>query len=231
MAGGVEEDAAGEERRHLRGVAEGRPEVGQVVVGVAAAVPVHVLADGHVGQGVHVGPGVRGRHHVLGHVAEAGVVDRAPRLGAGHADAARGAVVEDLERRVAREERHARVAGRRQRVGATLANQAGRLDQLLGRHLADRPDLRRLASSFVSSRLAAGTVALLERPPDALGRERQVADRRRRWPRARRPPRPPRRTAARPRSCPLTPYGPGPSAFSTISLCSSRGRSMLVGIR
>ena len=69
------------------GVAVDRPEVGQVLVGVAAAVPVHVVADGHVGQGVHVGARVRRRHDVLGHVAEAGVVDRAPGLGAGDPDA------------------------------------------------------------------------------------------------------------------------------------------------
>ncbi len=30
---------------------------------------------------------------------------------------------------------------------------------------------------------------------------------------------------------PFEPYGPGPSAFSTTSLSSLRGRSMLVGIR
>ena len=79
-------------------------------------------------------PGMRRRHHVLGHVAEAGIVDRPPRLGSGHADPARGPVVEDLERRVAGEERHARVARRGQRVGPPFADEARRLHDLRGRH-------------------------------------------------------------------------------------------------
>jgi len=138
--GGVDQHAAGEERRHPGGVAVGGTEVRQVLVGIAAAVPVHVVVHGHVGQGVHVGARVRRRHDVLGHVPEARVVDRPPGLRARHPDPSRRAVVEDLEGRVSREERHAREADRRQRDHAALPDQPRRPHDLLRRQPIDRSD-------------------------------------------------------------------------------------------
>ena len=164
--------------RHLAASRYSRAEVGQVLVGVPAAVPVHVVADGHVGERVHVGARVRGRHHVLGHVAETGVVDRAPRLGAGDPDAARGPVVEDLERRVAREQRHAREAGRRQRDRSAPRGRAGRPRTTCSAgSVADRADVRAVVASSTRPPARLGPSSpVLQRAPDALGRQRQVAD-------------------------------------------------------
>ena len=57
-----------------------------------AAVPAVVVPDRHVRVRVDVRAGVRGAHHQLAHVAQAGVVGRAPRLVAGRADPLRRAV-------------------------------------------------------------------------------------------------------------------------------------------
>src|SRR3712207_8522471 len=57
----VQQHPAGDERRQLRAVTDLRPPVTEVLAGGAAAVPVVVLADGHVGQGVDVRAAVRDR--------------------------------------------------------------------------------------------------------------------------------------------------------------------------
>ena len=118
-----------------------RAKVGEVLVGCSAAEPMHVVPDRHMGQGVHVRPGVRRRHDVLGHVAETGVVDGTPRLGSGHPDPAWGPVVEHLERRMAGEEGHARVSHRGQRDHPPFANESGGPYDLLGWQAADWTDV------------------------------------------------------------------------------------------
>ena len=66
----------------LDAVAELRPAVAEVLAGVAAAVPVVVLADGHVRERVDVRAAVRRAADRLGHVAEVDLVARPPGLDA-----------------------------------------------------------------------------------------------------------------------------------------------------
>ena len=107
MAGHVVEDAAPPERRDLGRVAAsaGRSRRGRVRAEPPcqrSSSPTVMCACASM-----CAPRVLAAQHELAHVAEAGVVRRPPRLVAGRADALRRAVGEDLERRVAGEQRHA----------------------------------------------------------------------------------------------------------------------------
>ena len=129
VAGHVVEHAAPPDRRDLGGVALERAEVAEVGAG-RAAVPAVVVADRHVRVGVDVRAGVGRAHHELAHVAQAGVVGRAPRLVAGRADALRRAVGDDLERRVPGEQRHLREPLAGEPVHAAGPDQPGQLAHL-----------------------------------------------------------------------------------------------------
>src|ERR1700722_11388610 len=81
-----------------------------------AAKPVVVIADCHMGERVDMGARVGSREYVLAHIAETGVVAQPPGLGARDSDALRRPVSQDLKRRMARKERHARKAVQRQGI-------------------------------------------------------------------------------------------------------------------
>ena len=120
--GHVVEDAAPPQRRDLRRVAGERAEVAELRAR-RAAVPAVVLPHRHVRVGVDVRARVLAAEHELAHVAEPRVVDRPPRLVARRADALRRAVGEDLERRVAGEQRHAGEALAREPEHAAAAHE------------------------------------------------------------------------------------------------------------
>ena len=92
----------------LGGVAEARSLIGQMVCGVATSVPVVVITDRHVGECVHMGSRVGGRHEVFSHVAEADLVWGTPRLCPLGADSRGRTEVQHLEGRMPGEERHPR---------------------------------------------------------------------------------------------------------------------------
>ena len=96
-----------------------------------AAVPAILGADRHVGVRVDVRAAVGGAHHQLAHVAQPGVVERAPGPVARRPQALRRAVGEHLEAGVAGEDRHAREAVARQAQDAALADQRVRGQHLL----------------------------------------------------------------------------------------------------
>ena len=158
--------------------------------GVAAAVPVVVVADRDVGQRVDVGAAVRRRAEQLGHVPVADAVARTPRLGALGAQPARGARHAHPERRVRAEQRHVGEPRHRQREDLAAAWAApARRGSPRGRRKAAGP--------------RSGSATLTAGPP---GRRRPCRPRARAsW--AARPPTP-RGDAARRRRRSRSPSGP-----------------------